>query len=846
MRLRQISIEGTKVGFADAFTGHYRSSRMLARFLELAGADVVRSGATTPAMLEAGTTLASADFCVPLRVYVGHVHRLIAEHPDMGYLLAPNVLSEDGASSTCAKYRDVGGVAIRSIAGTVNYIAGRGFPRLLSPDIWRLAPLEARNVCYDVYADICGWPRAARARLAWPRCALRDRLWPELAQVEECARQAYEEATAGDPEPLARMAAHAERPRLAVVGREYLARDATVSCDLVRWFVRRGVSVITADDVPRSELRLDEAEGYYDTHRELGAFTRWAAQNGMDGAMVIGSFGCHPDAFQTDHFVNIAQRLGMPAWPIRFDENSAHTGFHTRYETMLAFLEHRRDLRLAGTPQVASAAEPGPVPAVAVAEAVPAADVPSAGAPDAIPVITWPYMGEALDCMADELLWQLGVREFAVPPVPVSDVEMLMGNDCYTESCSPFSLVTGCLRRSVDSILTGLEQRMAEGEDVGPRRIVVLMLHGEGPCAFGWYSIAQKELLAAEFGERLARGGHTLQMSTASMNGISAMLRPACPPGGTAVLGRLLDLLDSPARDGINGIATRLRAARLAFGALRPAWAKLIAAERLRARMLMANAHEVEPGSVARAYRGALERLAAAHGVSEIRAAGRAGLKLLDAVPADGVHRPRVVAVGEIYVMMASYANRGAVKGLLGQEAVEVVEGISVSKFIRHSASEIVRRVAAGAWPVRPVRDRLARINIHLLPQRLRDARSCPFLCREVGGEGVPSVAAARRAIEDGAVDGIVHVHPFKCMPEAIGKDALKEMAEVYGVRYLALTFDRETEIERLRTEVGTFAAVLAASPPARLCPGERRRRRRIGRNLDRAFAATAAGKHTS
>ena len=96
-----------KVGFVEAFTGHYRSSRMIARFLELMGVEVVRSGITTPAILEAGTTLASADFCVPLRVYVGHVHRLLADHPDLDFLLAPNVLSEDGKSSTCAKLTEI-------------------------------------------------------------------------------------------------------------------------------------------------------------------------------------------------------------------------------------------------------------------------------------------------------------------------------------------------------------------------------------------------------------------------------------------------------------------------------------------------------------------------------------------------------------------------------------------------------------------------------------------------------------------------------------------------------------------------------------------------------------------
>jgi predicted nucleotide-binding protein (sugar kinase/HSP70/actin superfamily) len=829
--LRRVGVEGMKVGFVDGFTGHYRSARMLARFLELAGAEVVHSGPTTPSILETGATLASADFCVPLRVYVGHVHSLVSEHPDMEFLLAPNVLSEDGASSTCAKYRDVGGVAIRSLVGTVNYLAGGTFPRVLAPDIWRLAPIEARNACYDVYAEMCGWPRAAHARLAWPRGVTRDRLWPELTLIETAARQAYEEVIAHDPSPLARMVAQSDRPRLAIVGRPYLADDATISCDLANWFARRGVNVITARCVPRRELRIDEVKGYYDSHRELEAFTRWSAQNGVDGAVVVGSFGCHPDAFQTDHFVNLAQRLGMPAWPVRFDENSARTGFYTRYETILAFLERRRDRRLAGPGRVWAVGglggEPSGGPSGGPATEQPPPQMPAAGG--AIPVITWPYMGEALNCAAMELLWQLGIAEFAVAPSPVSDAEMLLGNDCYTEACSPFSLVTGGLRRTVDSILTELERAQAQGEAVASRRIVILMLHGEGPCAFGWYSMAQRELLTTEFAERLARGGHTLQMCTASMNGVSAMLRPACPPGRATMLGRLLDLAEH------RSSLARLRAAALVIQLVRSVWAKLRAAERLSARMLIANAHELERGSVAAAYRSAMELLSSAHGVKAIRAAERAGLRLIDEVPGDGLTKPRVVAVGEIYAMMTSYANRGSLRNLLGREGVEVVEGIFISKFIRHSVSEMVRRAIAGVPPVKSVRERLKRVNIHILPQRLRDPRSCPFLLHEVGGEGVPSVAAARRAIEDDAVDGIVHVHPFKCMPEAIGKDALKEMAEVYGVRYLALTFDRETEIERLLTEIGTFAAVLAASPAARIRRGERRRRIRIGRGLDHA-----------
>lgn len=180
-----------KVGIVLAFTGHYASVQVLARFLELSGLQVVKSRLTTPRMIDAGTTLASADFCMPLRVYVGHVHHLIQQHPDLDAVVAPNLLSEDGITSTCSKYRDVGGVAIRSLADMVGYLLrhasqsrvaqlaklvgeeavaarlrrGRPLPPFIMPDIRSLDRVDMRNVCYGVYADLMGWPKLKQLAL---------------------------------------------------------------------------------------------------------------------------------------------------------------------------------------------------------------------------------------------------------------------------------------------------------------------------------------------------------------------------------------------------------------------------------------------------------------------------------------------------------------------------------------------------------------------------------------------------------------------------------------------------------------------------------------------------------
>ncbi|NLN18182.1 MAG: hypothetical protein GX162_02740 [Firmicutes bacterium] len=836
-----------KVGIVLAFTGHYEAVRILKRFLELMGLDVVSSELTTPKIIEAGTTLSGSDLCLPLRVYVGHVYRLLQEHPDLDYIVAPNVHSPDARSSTCAKYRDPGGVAIRSLGGTLSYLKQhvpgkwteelhllcgeaipqqRRLPCFLMPVIRGLDRTELRNVCYDVYADLNGWRPLSKTRLWFPR---RDD--DRVSLLEAAVDQAYDEVLARRHDRTSDLLQDESRPRVALVGRPYLIYDPLLTCDLKRWFEQRGVVVITARDVPLHELKTDEVEGFYDSHREGQAFIDWVHRK-VDGIICVGCFGCHPDAFQVDFLADHARQLGAACWSFRFDESLSQAGFHTRFETILTFLERRRDARLRHG--VAGISLPVKKEAVSVGR-VAASQKPR-------PVLVWPYMGEILNAALEEIAYQLGLDSYVRPPAPLSEEVMFLGDERYTESCSPYAYSTGSLKDSLLKISQELESRALRGEKVQPHRIVLVMLHGEGPCTFGWYSLVQKRELPAEFGRRLAAYGHTVEMATVGMDGAVEFLRQLSECSDSQNLRQLLDFAVGERRPG--QYAGLLRVWRQVTA---PAWAKVDALERLRAHSLILRAHEHEAGSVAAAYREAVEMMRRAHSLPEIARAEKKGKALLDAVPRDRDLKPRVVIVGEIYVVLTSFANRGVVESLLAREGIEVVEGVGLARFARHSLRNIVRRTFRDTNAVRPVVELLRRHNVELLAERLRDPLSCPFLVHEVGGEGVPTVAAARRHVEAGC-QGIVHIHPFKCMPEGIAKDAVKEIASLYGVRYLALSFNRETDIERLRTEVSTYAALLKAemsshSPAARA--REIARRIRIGRLLDQVHGAYRRGRHT-
>lgn len=876
-----------KVGVVLAFTGYCPSVRIIARFLELAGVEVVKSQKTTPDILEEGVTLANSDFCLPLRVYVGHVKRLCEKHPDLTALLTVNIRREMADSSACAKHRDIGGVALRSLDSTIGYLcrhtgatkavriktclerlvkkpelidkwqSGFKLPRLIMPSVNSLSFLPMRRLCFAIYADIFQWPRRYLLLSNLPP-NLRPAALKNIAHLQAAFAQAYHEVLAERGRHLHQLLADETKPRLGLVGRNYMVMDPALTADIKPWFEKRGVVVLTPGDVPLAELPREKVAGYYDTHKEGQAFIDWAAGK-VDGFICLGSFGCHPDAFQIDFLAAYARSKGLPCWTFRYDETTGAAGFATRYETILSFLLKHRESRLKSpgdrdrsrdrdrdrdrdryggrdrsrgkSREAGEEARPGPKAAgTGWISSVRAGN----GSPDGGFLITWPYMGDTLNLALEEAAYQLGLADHVVPPAPITGDTILLGNERYTESCSPYACSTGSLKETIDRLLHDLEAKAA-----GPTTIVMLMLRGEGPCTFGWYSLAQSRHLPEDFAGRLEKGGHRLIMATMGMSGISHFIEEISWPAS-----RRLKFLLNMARCWKKGFGTLSLSRRLWWGTrflllavylTNHIFFKMRAAEKLRAAALRVRAHEIQPGEVTQIYKAAIEELCHAHSRFRQWLALRRGLARIHGVKQDGQSKPRVISVGEIYVVLTSFANRGTVETIMAQEGIEVEEGISLSAFVYHSMQEIRRRALRHL--LRPILDRLEKYHISLLNERLREPGAKPFLLHEVGGEGVPTVAAARRAVERGC-DGILHLHPFKCMPEGIAKDALKEMAALYGVPYLALSFDKELDIERLRTETATFAALLRAAGPAdgSRKKSECRRRQQIGRLVDALY----------
>ena len=805
---------------------------------------------------------------------VGHVYHLVTTHPHLDFVLVPNLCSEDGARNTCSKYRDAGGVAYRALAPTLAYLrensreqarraaddvlkaagiavpSGQRLPVLLQPYVWSLEREAMFNACFGVYCDVFGISAAARLgeQMIPPR--LQRVLAPHRQRCLQPFATAYDAVMRRDDRFLKRFLAEQRAVRLAIVGREYLVDEPLLTADLKAWFMKAGARVITPADVWPEDLPPgpDAPWAFYETHWVFDAFVEMLAPH-VDGFVFAGCFGCHPDAFILEFLLDRARSKGLPAWLFRYDEQVGSAGFQTRYETVMRFLEQHRDRRLATAAVPASAGNGHAADHLSARPVEPeAVNGQQETAMRRVPLIIWPHMSDTIDLIVQELAVQAGLTSLILPPRPVSDVTLDLAGDKYAESCCPYAFSTGSLMESLNAYFRS-------NLDGPPRRIVALTLRGEGPCTLGLYLIAQARDLPAAYRQILDRGGHTLEFVSVGLADVTTFVRELTAMGNRQRLAPIVDYM----RLREEGTWSRLSASRR-FAATRRLWrtisslfapgrAKLAAVEEIRARTLIARAHETTRGATQEVYRRSLARLAQAHTVEAIRGMRDAALAELAAVPQDHDLRPRVAVVGEMYIVQASYSNRGVVDNLLGRHGIEVVEGTTLGAVVHSAEREIHRRAWVRAWPIRPLLEAFWRRNIMLFHHQADEGKPArPFMNLGVGGEGNLSVAQARRLIEAG-VDGVVHIYPFKCMPEAIAKPAMAEMCRLYGVPYLPLSFNRELEIERVKTEIATFAALLHARVGQAAAAGggahrgakahEVARRRAVGRaitDLHRAF----------
>ncbi len=732
-----------KIGIPLVFSGRTPQVQAIADLLKSLGFDIETSQTTTPKLWEKALFLGSNETCLPVRVYVAHCHKLVYEK-NVDVLLAPNLWRELPSSSACSKYRDVGGIALRSLSSTFDYALGK-FPRLIQPNLLSPKKEDLWLVIKDILKEL--EDEAEAKNHAIPNVNSKD-LKRAFGKIRDFSPK---------KEPFLE-----NKPRLGIIARRYILEDPLLSQNIKKFFLDKGFQILTPYDLPERYFHKDGlAKGtYYDEHILGEQFLNWG-QDKLDGVVILSYFACHPDAFLGQFFEEKARNLGLLSWHFVCDSNVDLGGFVTRFETIAELVTNKK-ARIEKKPILVSN---------------------RSNVLEKKTFITWPYMGEPMNLALKQLAFDLGASDLLLVPKPVTKETLLKGSQEFGETCCPYACVSGCLEETIAN---------AYEKEKTPINVEILMLHGEGPCAFGLYSIALKDILP----QKLNKISPDISVGWLT----TGLDQPA------NFWHDLASLCNTNKQRLLNSIKTPLSFLkplnlRDSLFLAKRALAKLRLAEEIRAMYLLAR--PFAPKIVEDSYLTALETLDKAKNIPKMKQCFQEAKEIFTRI-SYGKKAKKVVVVGEIYVALTPYANRYTVDRLLGDCGVQVVEGVSLSHYLSCSVKPTLNRFFNNLGLVQF----LDKQGLKLFAQGLRDKDALPFLNFEVGGDGVLSVGAAKRALVQD-FDGIVHIYPLNCMPEVIAKPALLELASLYKVPYLGLSFNRETDTERLITEVRTFTALL-------------------------------------
>ena len=222
------------------------------------------------------------------------------------------------------------------------------------------------------------------------------------------------------------------------------------------------------------------------------------------------------------------------------------------------------------------------------------------------------------------------------------------------------------------------------------------------------------------------------------------------------------------------------------IAAYRLGTAKLKALDNLERRLEKTRAIEVEKGQSDRIAREAIQAIDEVKGLSALKQVVQQYFRKLDQVPKNLQATPlKVGIVGEIYVIMEPLVNMN-LEAELGKLGVEVrrtrttffSEYTNLSSYLNVLNNE-KKKLRKFAWP---------------------------YLRRDVGGHGLESVGEKVRLARQG-YDGLVHLAPFTCMPEAIAQNVMLTTSE--DIPVLTIICDEQLGQAGLLTRIEAFVDLL-------------------------------------
>ncbi len=276
-------------------------------YFDQAGIKTLVSPPTTKGTVNDGVQAAVDESCLPLKIYLGHVHSLL---DNCSHVFVPRISHYHDNYFFCAKFA--------GLPDIVRNTFGLPADRLISPNIEGYSLLKNLKECYLISHQLGISP--LKNYLAYRQAK-------KLHQQDEPVTPPSGDKT------------------IAVIGHSYLLEDPFFTKDLRSVLKNHGIEPMFPGQVPAKVLYQlaiqHHPEIYWQLSAKLaGAAHYFAHQPDIQGILVISSFGCGPDSLINDYLdYHVLSKSQKPYMFLNVDEHTGNAGTITRLEAFLDLIE---------------------------------------------------------------------------------------------------------------------------------------------------------------------------------------------------------------------------------------------------------------------------------------------------------------------------------------------------------------------------------------------------------------------------------------------------------------------------------------------------------------------------
>ncbi len=314
-----------EIGIARGLHSYHHLSLWRA-FFEALGWEVVLSDRTDRQTVEQGVKLGPAELCLPVKVFLGQVARLLEQ---VDYVFVPRLVC-------------------RRLKGDFYF----GCPKAIAlPDLVRSIFHQQKGrilelvIDQQIQRDEDGFVRCAKALGVDRQIAHRAFQQAKMAKSGKLRRQGLSPADFFPSEWL-NSKPGAVRGKIGVIGHPYLIYDEHISLGLLRMIAELEIEPVIPE-IGEEELVQEASRGkalnwYYELELVAGV-RKLVRESQVDGLLLVSSFACGTAPVVNELIRReVAVRSGLPMLTLLFDEHSGEAGLRTRLESFADLIRSRK------------------------------------------------------------------------------------------------------------------------------------------------------------------------------------------------------------------------------------------------------------------------------------------------------------------------------------------------------------------------------------------------------------------------------------------------------------------------------------------------------------------------